>query len=96
MEWQSTLLYSVKQIIHILSTREIKTDRKLAKMDEYLRSQAFRLLREDWRKYFRGLEEDLNILFFFQDFKMSQISVLNQLNLNEFNIKRKCHFCHEM
>ena len=96
MEWQSTLLYSVKQIIHILSTMEIKTDRKLAKMDEYLRSQAFRLLREEWREYFHGLEEDLNILFPFQDFKMSQISVLNQLNLNEFNIKQKCHFCHEM
>lgn len=56
---------------------EIKTDRKVAQMDEYLRSQAFGLLREEWREYFQGLEEDLNILFSSQDFKMSQILVLN-------------------
>ena len=71
---------------------EIKTDRKLAQMDEYLSSQALRLLREEWREYFQGLEEDLNILFLSQDFKMSQILVLNQLNLTSLTLNGNATF----
>ena len=50
-EWQSTLLYSVKQLIHSYLIYNGNKDRQdPAQMNESLRSQAFRLLRAEWRE----------------------------------------------